>query len=186
MPAEAGDIAVVYRAVGPDDVILRRELDELAQARGAELHYVLGDHREQELLSSAHLTRLVPDIAERDVYVCGSPAMTEATRASLDRSGVPRRHIVTERFAFYDAQRGRSARRHGRRRRAARVLRHGAAADAEPELRAAGGGAAARRGAAAGAGTRSANGPLVTTPFSAIQVRATCSRAASSASRRSR
>ena len=28
------------------------------------------------------------------------PAMTEATRASLDRSGVPRRHVFTERFAL--------------------------------------------------------------------------------------
>jgi predicted ferric reductase len=103
MPGEPGDIAVVYRALGPDDVILRAELDELARRRGAEVHYVLGDHRAPgagELLSPEHLCRLVPDIAARDVYVCGPPAMTEATRASLDRSGVSRRHIFTERFAL--------------------------------------------------------------------------------------
>jgi predicted ferric reductase len=103
MPGEPGDIAVVYRALGPDDVILRAELDELARRRGAEVHYVLGDHRAPgagELLSPEHLCRLVPDIAARDVYVCGPPAMTEATRASHDRSGVSRRHIFTERFAL--------------------------------------------------------------------------------------
>jgi predicted ferric reductase len=100
MPGEPGDIAVVYRALGADDVILRDELDELALRRGAELHYVLGDHSAGELLSPEHLLRLVPDIAARDVYVCGPPAMTEATRASLARSGVSRRHIFTERFAF--------------------------------------------------------------------------------------
>ena len=62
---------------------------------------MLGDHRGRaELLSPEHLQRLVPDIAERDVYVCGPPAMTEATRASLGRAGVPRRHVITERFAF--------------------------------------------------------------------------------------
>ena len=99
MPGAPGDIAVVYRAQRPDDLILREELDALAGARGAELHYVLGE-RDGELLSADHLRRLVPDIADRDVYVCGSPAMTAATRASLDRSGVPGRHIVTERFAF--------------------------------------------------------------------------------------
>ena len=99
MPATPGDIAVVYRAQGPGDVILRDELDALAATRGAELHYVLGE-RDGELLSPAHLRELVPDIAERDVYLCGSPAMTAATRVSLDRSGVPGRHIVTERFAF--------------------------------------------------------------------------------------
>jgi len=100
MPGAPGDIAVVYRALRAGDVILREELDELARRRGAELHYVLGDHREQELLTAEHLLALVPDIASRDVYVCGPPGMTEATRASLDRSGVPRRHVITERFAY--------------------------------------------------------------------------------------
>jgi len=100
MPGAPGDIAVVYRALRPEDVILRAELDELARRRGAELHYVVGDHREGALLSPEHLQQLVPDIATRDVYVCGPPAMTAATRATLDRSGVPRRQIVIERFAY--------------------------------------------------------------------------------------
>jgi predicted ferric reductase len=95
-----GDVTVVYRALRPEDQVLRAELDELARRRGAELHYVVGDDRAGELLSPAHLLRLVPDIAARDVYVCGAPAMTDATRASLARAGVPRRQIVTERFAF--------------------------------------------------------------------------------------
>jgi len=101
MPAVPGEITVVYRALRPEDVILRAELDELARRRGAELHYVVGDHRDAtDLLSPAHLKELVPDIAARDVYVCGPPAMTEAMRASLGRSGVPRRQIFTERFAL--------------------------------------------------------------------------------------
>jgi predicted ferric reductase len=100
MPGEPGDIAVVYRALRPEDVILRAELDALARRRGAELHYVVGDHRDAVLLTPEHLQELVPDIAARDVYVCGPPAMTAATRAALDRSGVPRRHVVTERFAY--------------------------------------------------------------------------------------
>ena len=103
MPGAPGDIAVVYRAARPEDVILREELDELARLRGAELHYVLGDHRHRSaaaLLTVEHLERLVPDIAARDVYVCGPPGMTEATCATLRRSGVARGHIFTERFAY--------------------------------------------------------------------------------------
>ncbi|HTE58729.1 MAG TPA: ferredoxin reductase family protein [Solirubrobacteraceae bacterium] len=95
-----GDVVVVYRALRPEEQILRAELDELVGRRGAELHYVVGDDRTGEVLSPDHLLRLVPDIAARDVYVCGPPAMTGATRASLARLGVPRRQIVTERFAF--------------------------------------------------------------------------------------
>ena len=103
MPAAPGDIAVVYRASQEDDFILREELEALASRRGAQLHYVRGDRGDASasvLLSPEHLETLVPDIAERDVYVCGPPAMTEATRASLQESGVSRRHIFTERFAF--------------------------------------------------------------------------------------
>ena len=100
MPGGPGDITVVYRALSAEDVILRDELDELAGRRGVEVHYVLGGHDGGDLLSPARLQALMPDIAARDVYVCGPPAMVEATRASLGRSGVARQHILTERFAF--------------------------------------------------------------------------------------
>ena len=46
-----------------DDVLFRDELDELARRRGAELHYVLGERRGDELLSAERLQALVPDIA---------------------------------------------------------------------------------------------------------------------------
>jgi ferredoxin-NADP reductase len=78
-------------------VLFRDELDELARRRGAQLHYVLGD-RSGELLSPERLRALVPDIAARDVYVCGPRAMTAATRASLRGLGVPARHIISEGF----------------------------------------------------------------------------------------
>jgi ferredoxin-NADP reductase len=98
MPGGPGDIAVVYRVARDDDVILRSELDALAARREADLHYVIGDRRDAELLSHEHLRGLVPDIAERDVYLCGPPAMIDAIHGSLRRAGVPRRRIVTERF----------------------------------------------------------------------------------------
>jgi predicted ferric reductase len=103
LPGDPGDITLVYRAAREDDVILRAELEELSLRRGIEVHYVLGDHRDpgaDELLSPAHLGRLVPDIATRDVYVCGPPEMADATGASLRRAGVPRRQVITERFAL--------------------------------------------------------------------------------------
>jgi ferredoxin-NADP reductase len=59
---------------------------------------VLGEQGADRLLSPEHLRELVPDLAERDVYVCGPVSMTAATRASLRRAGVPDRHIVSEAF----------------------------------------------------------------------------------------
>lgn len=97
MPAQAGEIAVVYRAARAQDLILRDELDALAAQRGAEVHYLTGPDR---TLSGAELRVLIPDIARRDVYVCGSPEMIRATRATLRGLGVPARHINVERFAL--------------------------------------------------------------------------------------
>jgi ferredoxin-NADP reductase len=98
-----GDLAVVYRVISDDDVIFGEELRNLAASKGASLHVVTGDHLTAEgrdLLSPAHLQALVPDIAEREVYVCGPPAMADATRRSVRKANVPSRYIHTERFAL--------------------------------------------------------------------------------------
>jgi predicted ferric reductase len=98
-----GDAVVLYRVVDADDVVFRSELDAVAARRGIRLEYVVGDHRTEagsRLLDAAHLRALVPDIEERDVYVCGPPAMTDVLLARLRGAGVPRRHIHAERFAL--------------------------------------------------------------------------------------
>jgi predicted ferric reductase len=97
-----GDVVVVYRAMSPQDLIFKDELDRLAASRGLSVHYVVGDHRDEgaNLLSPAHLQQLVPDAGERDVFLCGPPAMTEATGRNLRAAGVGRRRIHTERFAL--------------------------------------------------------------------------------------
>ena len=59
---------------------------------------MLGDRAADGLLSPARLRALVPDIAERDVFVCGPPSLTRATRASLRAAGVGPRQIVCEEF----------------------------------------------------------------------------------------
>ena len=67
------------------------------------VHYVLGDHRDpanSHLLNAAHLQALVPDLAEREVFLCGPPGLVGALRATLREADVPRRHIHLEEFAF--------------------------------------------------------------------------------------
>jgi ferredoxin-NADP reductase len=97
-PGEPGAIAVIYRAPSEDDVLFRDELDELARRRGADLHYVVGNRHGDGVLSPEHLRALVPDIASRDVYVCGPRSMTDAMRVSLRGAGVSSRQIVSEGF----------------------------------------------------------------------------------------
>jgi predicted ferric reductase len=98
-----GDAVVLYRALTHDDIVFRNELDELADSRGLELHYVVGDHATEEgrnHLSPGHLKELVPDLEERDVFVCGPPGLTDAVARNLRAAGVHRRHIHAERFAL--------------------------------------------------------------------------------------
>jgi predicted ferric reductase len=94
-----GDVVVVYRALEQRDLVFRDELDAL----GCPVHYVVGDHRTEDgarLLTPAHLLELVPDIRERDVYVCGPPAMTDLAVRHIRDAGVPRRLVHVERFAL--------------------------------------------------------------------------------------
>ena len=98
-----GDAVVLYRVVADDDVVFRNELDDIADARGVALHYVVGDHATEEgrnHLSPGHLHELVPDIEERDVFVCGPPGLTDAVTRNVRAAGVPRRHVHAERFAL--------------------------------------------------------------------------------------
>ncbi len=101
---------LVYRARSQEDVILREELVALAEARGARLFIATGSRvpdRDSWLpAEAAHLSdveglrHLVPDVDQREVYLCGSVGwMKAAERAALD-AGVPRDHVHLERFAY--------------------------------------------------------------------------------------
>jgi predicted ferric reductase len=97
-----GDLVVLYRVIDESEVIFREELDRLASDRVA-VHVVAGDHRTEEgrhLLGPEHLRQLVPDIAEREIYLCGPPAMTAAMKRNIRAAQVPRRRVHTERFAL--------------------------------------------------------------------------------------
>ena len=97
-----GDAIVLYRVISEADVVFRDELERLVADGHATVHFVVGDHRGdgRDLLSPSHLLELVPDIAERDVFLCGPPAMIDAIHKNLRRAHVPRRNVHAERFAL--------------------------------------------------------------------------------------
>jgi len=98
-----GDVVVIYRVVDERDIVFRDELEHLADERRVRLLFVVGDHATRagrRLLSPRHLRELVPDIAERQVYVCGPPAMAETLERNVRRADVPAAFIHTEKFAL--------------------------------------------------------------------------------------
>ena len=51
-------------------------------------------------MNAANLHRLVPDVADRDVYLCASPGLTAAVKRSLGELGLPADRLHDEDFAF--------------------------------------------------------------------------------------
>jgi predicted ferric reductase len=107
---EADDVVVVHRARGRDEFVFTGELQQLALARGARYVTVegprLAGRRTWLPQSAAHLSdaqalvQLVPDVAERDVFLCGAPGWMDAARQAALDSGVPADHIHHERFDY--------------------------------------------------------------------------------------
>jgi ferredoxin-NADP reductase len=100
----AGPVLVLYRVHTMADAVLLGELEELARARGARLHVLTGRTGQgsppNAPFEPANLLALAPDVADRDVFVCGPPAMTAAVLRSLRALKVPRRQVHAERFSL--------------------------------------------------------------------------------------
>ncbi|MGD0247987.1 MAG: ferredoxin reductase family protein [Candidatus Limnocylindrales bacterium] len=104
LPASRGNLTLLYRTTRHDDLVFKREIDELASVRGATVHYLVGRRGSKEMpsdpLDPRALRRLVPDIHDRDVYVCGPTGMMSRVLSSLRRLRIPDKQIHYERFAF--------------------------------------------------------------------------------------
>ena len=101
LPAAPGELTLVYRAGREQDVLFRDELEAIARARGARLHYLVGPRTEiGEPLQTRTLLALLPDLRDHDVYLCGPQGMTDTAREALDTAGVPPRRIHHESFEF--------------------------------------------------------------------------------------
>ena len=102
MPAQRGAITLVYRASRWEDVVFRDELNTLVETRGARVYYLVGRRSElgRDPLDARHLEHNVPDIADREIYVCGPTGMIQTVRRSLDQLHVPAAHIHEEQFAY--------------------------------------------------------------------------------------
>ena len=99
-----GDITMLIRAKRPQELVFRDEIDALARARGANIHYIVGQRGERgvpfEPLGAGTILRLAPDVTDRDVYLCGPEPMMLSVRESLRDLGVPEAQVHWERFAY--------------------------------------------------------------------------------------
>ena len=98
LPAHV-DAEVVLRASTTDELVLEREVAELVERRGGRLHRLVGP-RSMIQLDEAALREMVPDVAERDVYVCGPAGFSTSVERAARACGTPPRQVHQEAFAF--------------------------------------------------------------------------------------
>lgn len=93
------DATVVLRASTRDDLVLRDEIADEVHARDGRLFELVGP-RARTPLDERALRTVAPDIAERDVFVCGPDGFTESLAGELRAAGVPADRIHFETFTF--------------------------------------------------------------------------------------
>ena len=94
---------VLARAHSPAELPLAGELDALARERGGALIPITGPRTQfpgGNPFTADALRANIPDLASRDVFVCGPRPLQERVERELERAGVPRTRIHSERFAW--------------------------------------------------------------------------------------
>jgi len=105
-----GDVTLVYRVRSDADRIFVDELSALAASRRARFFVVTGRRATGRASwlpqHAAHLgdvealRQLVPDVANHDVFICGSPGWMDAAERAVTDAGVPSDHVHIERFTY--------------------------------------------------------------------------------------
>ena len=95
------EVVLLYRVNENREIVFRAELDALAQRGGLDVHYLIGPPGSAaDVFAHDRLAAAIPDVTDRDVFVCGPAGFTKAAERALHQAGVPAGRVHTERFHF--------------------------------------------------------------------------------------
>jgi predicted ferric reductase len=105
------DVVLLYAARNPKSLTFVQEIRRLTaeHPKARAVYFVSeGDDQPTEtgvslqkgFIHEATIRRMVPDAAERDVFVCGPPGMMRVIDTALHAIGIPPHRIHDERFSF--------------------------------------------------------------------------------------
>ena len=94
---------LLYRASSWQDVVFGHELEALGRVPGTSVRFLVGRRGSAEMpvdpLDAKWLLHLVPDIADRDIFYCGSGSFMDHVTESLRTLRIPRGQMHAERFS---------------------------------------------------------------------------------------
>ncbi len=93
-------IDVLFRASHESDLVLRAELDFLAEKMAARVHYLVGS-RNLHPMNEAYIEKLVPQFRDAEIYICGPEPLVSAVRQAAFDAGIPKDRFHDEAFAFH-------------------------------------------------------------------------------------
>ncbi|HET9169018.1 MAG TPA: ferredoxin reductase family protein [Actinospica sp.] len=97
------DVIFAQRASSENDLLMADELRRMQRQGKLTFLPILGRRGKTARDDPMHPNRLraaIPDLREREVFICGSPGMVHSTIKNLRRAGVRRTYIHTELFDF--------------------------------------------------------------------------------------
>jgi predicted ferric reductase len=94
------DVVVLQRSSRPEGMILLGELRELVKQRHGRMVELVGSRSRHRLDDPQVLYSLVPDMASRDLFVCGPEGFSTGVISAAKRIGVPNVAIHCEAFAL--------------------------------------------------------------------------------------
>jgi predicted ferric reductase len=97
------DVIFAQRASSENELLMADELRRMQKQGKLTFLPILGRRGKTAREDPMHPSRLreaIPDLSDREVFICGSPGMVAATIKNLRRAGVRRTYIHTELFDF--------------------------------------------------------------------------------------
>jgi ferredoxin-NADP reductase len=100
--AGGAQIDVIFRASREEDLVLKAEMDYLAQKSDGSIriHYLVGPRKDHPM-DARSLRRLVPQFADSDIYICGPEPLVSAVKQAAADLGAPKNRLHDEAFAFH-------------------------------------------------------------------------------------
>ncbi len=104
MKQDNHNTVLLYSNKTREETVFGDELKTLSEQNGFKLINILSNEEvpgyEHGMLNKEAIAKLVPDVASREVFLCGPPPMMTALKSALVELGVDKHHIHFERFAL--------------------------------------------------------------------------------------
>jgi predicted ferric reductase len=93
---------LLLRARSADDIPYHGEMEALAARSGGHAFHAIGRTAATsgDMFDPDRLRHAIPDLTDRDAFLCGPPGLILAARRGLIRAGLDPRHIHSERYDY--------------------------------------------------------------------------------------